>query len=193
MSHLEFNMSLLQIQTTATPDVVTSEVSSLIGWIIALSLAAVVVTLVVRPLILAKASLPQEKTNPIRAQLDSLQDNLRTERQVLQELEFDRELGIMDDADYTSLKENSADKLQVLSTTISSLERQLSVVKPTPIAKKTLVKEKLKCGECGSVYKAGQRFCAKCNAPLPILCTKCGKEASEDDRFCSKCGAAVNT
>ncbi len=57
---------------------------------------------------------------------------------------------------------------------------------------KLAVKDKLKCGECGTPFKPGDRFCSKCSAPLPLLCLNCGREISEDDRFCAGCGAAVN-
>lgn len=53
------------------------------------------------------------------------------------------------------------------------------------------VKKAMHCSECGTAFKPSDRFCAKCDAPLPVVCQSCGAELDPDDRFCAKCGATV--
>lgn len=150
--------------------------------------------------------------------LENLQDKVTAEKQTLQDLELDYELGAIEEKDYTFFHEKTAERLAVLTQEIKQVERDLNpqLAAPTITSEngskpknssatssvkkitgefslKGIVKDKLKCGECGTNFKPGSRFCAKCSAPLPLLCLTCGKEITEDDRFCSKCGSAVNT
>lgn len=187
-------------------------------------LALVAIVLVAKPLVQVEAGAKRRRQdpalNPGQIQLEGLQESASAEQQSLQDLDFDRELGIIEETDYNMLKERSNQKLAELDEQIAALQRQLNgrtlekapvkVVEKlaaSPVSRngktrtgdtdkihlKAVVKEKLKCGECGAAFKPGDRFCRQCSAPLPVLCLNCGHEISEDDRFCAKCGAAVNT
>ncbi len=188
---------------------------NLLGWLAGCMLAALVVTLIVRPLLLTERGarrllLPH---TPQQVRLEGLHESAEAEQKALEELDFDRELGIIEEQDYTELKQRSSHKLNTLNTQIGILQRSLAVqTSPLPVANapvtkprpaktvdiekthlKSAIKEKLKCSECGTAFKPGDRFCRQCQAPLPVLCLNCGQEVTPDDRFCARCGAAVNT
>ena len=54
----------------------------------------------------------------------------------------------------------------------------------------------LTCPACGRTYQAGDRFCVRCGADLPLvetaeggrICPSCGTALREGDVFCSRCG-----
>ncbi len=241
---------LFQVPQQVTPAQSGGDSGALFGWVLSICLAGIVVAIVARPLVLAEVGKGRRKSDGLmseagRARLEGLQEQAQAERQSLTDLEFDREIGIIEERDYDEFKEASDDKLAGLSLRISRLESQLqranqarvgiagpqtpktvarnshsnsnsnslgpvvspgSVAAPSPsrlsrkgpsesdrLHLKAAVKEKLKCSECATPFKPGDRFCQHCQAPLPILCLNCGKEITENDRFCAKCGAAVNT
>ncbi len=57
----------------------------------------------------------------------------------------------------------------------------------------------LLCPQCGTGYKAGDRFCVRCGQDLPQVgsaqegpaCPSCGAAIHKDDRFCAKCGHTI--
>lgn len=201
------------------------------GWILGFGLAAAVVFFVARPLAATELKKRRESglaQNPLQVRLEGLQEQAAAERQSLEELELDREMGSMEEQDYLTLKERSTQRLETLNEEIMALQRSFNGrVAPAPetfkaalatkeghatatraeftssgktktvesekLHLKSAIKDKLKCEECATPFRPGDRFCRQCRAPLPILCLNCGKEITEDDRFCSKCGAAVNT
>jgi predicted nucleic acid-binding Zn ribbon protein len=195
-------------------------------------MAVIVLGLVAQPLRgeIKKRKPAFENFRQEQNQLEGLQESALAERRVLEDLDFDRELGIIEEKDYTELKQRSEVRLEGLREEIDLLRGKISgqpVTFPKPsrlpgrnratvtvaqnqktqgntatktrtgdtgkFAIKSAVKEKLKCGECGTPFKPGDRFCRQCSAPLPLLCLNCGKEVTEDDRFCANCGSAVNT
>jgi len=54
----------------------------------------------------------------------------------------------------------------------------------------------LACPDCGKAYQAGDRFCVRCGAELPLreraaagkVCPSCGGIVRPDELFCSRCG-----
>ncbi|HEX2909419.1 MAG TPA: zinc-ribbon domain-containing protein [Chloroflexia bacterium] len=232
-----------QTQAQTTPAASGNDSATMIGWLLSIVMAVLVLAAVARPLLVTdRGTLRRKDTyrqNPDQTYLESLQESALAERQALRELEFDLELGSIEDKDYTELKQRSLLRLHRLETEIEGLQHklgnnrqladlksgksnsQVAVASEVPSQKepvlaaekpangaasgrsarsktgefhvKAIIREKMKCGECGTPFKAGDRFCSQCSAPLPILCLHCGKEVTEDDRFCSGCGAAVNT
>ena len=219
-----------QLQTTTSST--ASDGSTFLGWFVGLVLAVTVLGLVAQPLRgeVKKRKPAYETSRQEQNQLEGLQESALAERRALEDLDFDRELGIIEEKDYTELKQRSELRLEGLNEEIEQLRGKLTgqpVTLPRAsrlpgrnrntvtlaqntkspgnaatktrtgdtgkFALKTAVKEKLKCGECGTPFKPGDRFCRQCSAPLPLLCLNCGKEVTEDDRFCAGCGSAVNT
>jgi len=51
----------------------------------------------------------------------------------------------------------------------------------------------IKCPKCGTLCKAGAKFCGECGttlAPKEAKCVKCGASLTEGSKFCSECGAS---
>ncbi len=59
----------------------------------------------------------------------------------------------------------------------------------------------MNCKECGSVIKAGNKFCANCGAEISlqnstseyVVCGNCHHQNLKTDRFCSQCGQPLAT
>lgn len=227
---LEINA--FQTQPAAT----TNDATALVGWGLGFAMALVVLALVARPLLTAevgfKRRAPQESVLQEQAKIEALYERAAAERKSLEELEFDHELGNLEEADYATLKEKTQGELltleaqikrqeEVLAETQGQREARLKAKTASPqVSKKVVpsatsartvtrpyrtisaaeaegrlkpaVKEAMKCSECTTPFKPGDRFCSKCGAPLPHLCLNCGAELTDDERFCAKCGAAVN-
>jgi hypothetical protein len=191
---------------------------SFIGWLIAFMVAVAVVFVVGQPLLqleTGKKRASVRQLSDAQIELETLRERAGAERLSLEELEFDRELGIIETQDYEMLKERSRSRLKTLEGAVSERteelvegERELKrKARPTQslnapakkqIAEKTAgdtrpkasVKESLKCSECNTPFKPGDKFCAKCKAPLPIICLNCGAEIKDEEaKFCSRCGA----
>ncbi len=220
------------VQKVTPPPPASNDTTALLGWLAGLALAVIIVTVVAQPL----KSEAKRRKQPLEShrleisQLEGMQESALAESHILEDLEFDRELGIMDDRDYTELKQRSEIRLDALHEQINQLQHKIggntlpsyektsgvlshsrvssSNTDPHPASAtatksktgetgkfyfKAAIKEKLKCSECGTPFKPGDRFCHQCSAPLPLLCLTCGKEVTEDDRFCAGCGSAVNT
>lgn len=216
-----------------TPAAAGNDNAALFGWLAGLALAVIVVTLVARPLQREAKRLkqPPENQQLEKTHLEGLQESALAESRTLQDLEFDWELGIIEEHDYTEFKQRSEGRLEALQAEIEVLQNKLTGQNTPPPEKvnrvlnrhraaaatpsevqpagatatrnktgetgkfyfKAALKEKLKCSECATPFKPGDRFCRQCSAPLPLLCLNCGKEVTEDDRFCAGCGSAVNT
>src|SRR4051812_22536842 len=89
----------------ATPPPANNDTPTLLGWLVGLALAVVVVALVARPLKgeVKRRKQPLEMHRLEKSHLEGLQESALAERRILEDLEFDRELGIMEDHDYIEL------------------------------------------------------------------------------------------
>ena len=47
------------------------------------------------------------------------------------------------------------------------------------------------CAACGSLNRAGRKFCAECGATLGISCPNCGTANEPGERFCGECGTLL--
>jgi class 3 adenylate cyclase len=47
------------------------------------------------------------------------------------------------------------------------------------------------CPNCGTVNRAGRRFCGGCAAPLAVVCPNCGAANEPDMRFCGECATPL--
>lgn len=218
MGHYNFYIGQVALPPGAPPD---NGSGALFGWFIGVLIAVGVLTLVARPLLLGGNTLRRSQPETLRSKLENLQDKAAAEQQTLKDLEFDREMGAIEEQDYDHIKTQTSANLATITDEIEQLERSFapSAAKTkgsasvngngmssrakgaTAVATKAKtgeairasVREKMKCGECATPYKPREKFCSKCHAPLPALCLNCGKEVLESERFCSKCGSAVNT
>jgi predicted outer membrane lipoprotein len=196
----------------------SSENPALFSWLIGLVLAVAVLVLVARPLVIVevghKRRVKQEWVQE-QGKIQSLYERAATERKTLEELDFDQELGNLSEADYSTLKQTSENRLATIVQQIKQQEEMLVSLNPERSAQankstkkaasaksgrlaaevdgklKPNIKEAMKCSECAAPFRPGDRFCSKCSAPLPHLCLGCGAELKQDERFCTKCGTVV--
>ena len=47
------------------------------------------------------------------------------------------------------------------------------------------------CAACGTLNRAGRKFCAECGTALGISCPSCGTANEPGERFCGECGASL--
>lgn len=131
------------------------------------------------------------RTQPIAVNASTLDDLLAQRDGVyatLRDLDTDRQLGKLDTADYTALREKymarAADIMRELDTLrgegdgkaaseeieqeVAALRKRSPVVAKKPQAKKEIAPEteKMFCTNCGRAYTPGDKFCAKCGHAL---------------------------
>lgn len=113
-------------------------------------------------------------------------DNLLTRRDgiyaTLRDLELDRQLGKLDEADYNALRDKymmqASDVLQQLDTlqgkgtaaeANAALEQQVSARRKTKARKNARTATQAPagfCRNCGQPYETGDKFCSKCGRAL---------------------------
>jgi Double zinc ribbon len=155
------------------------------------------------------------------AVLDNLYERLAATEKSLEELEYDKEYDALTEADYQDLRERYSVRMTAIQTEISEKERLLrerrdKVITKRPSAKsengngkvkdevkklianpatllapKKEAKETLKCSECATPYKSGDKYCSNCQAPLPTSCAECGTELQASHKFCPECGTPI--
>ena len=151
-----------------------------------------VTAVLVLALALAALAYPlyRARTQPIAVTASTLDDLLAQRDGVyatLRDLDTDRQLGKLDDGDYTALREKymarAADILHELDTlrgegdgqaASEEIEQEVAALrnKPAPAKKpKAATKpasdpEKMFCTNCGRPYTSGDKFCAKCGHAL---------------------------
>ena len=105
--------------------------------------------------------------------------------QGLRELEFDREMGKLSDADYAALRESLMERALATSTAIERLHearQAASGPRSTAVPRPRLVK----------TAPAGSPATSASSAPARIrFCPQCGAEAMPGN-FCSECGAPLS-
>jgi hypothetical protein len=98
----------------------------------------------------------------------------------LRDLELDKQLGKLDDADYHALREKymtqATELLQQLdilqgrgsaAAASDAIEQEIAALRSkTSNAKTTTPQKAMRCANCGRPYKAGDRFCARCGRAL---------------------------
>jgi hypothetical protein len=128
-------------------------------------------------------SLKQKSENTLTA----LEDQLKAHEEVLAEAERKRKVVSPVARRETKPKVAASPKANVTSVANRNSRQSEIEAKLKPA-----VRETMKCSECATPFKPGDKFCSKCGAPLPHICLNCGAELKDDMRFCAKCGAAVN-
>lgn len=164
--------------------------------VVAAALAGMAVLwLVLAPLVRPPAARP-EALEP--------QDPLETRRgqslAALKELDFDREMGKLSDADYQALRQAyTAEALAVLreedpfgeergapADAAEALIAARARVQTRPAVRGSA------CARCGPRPESDARFCSECGGALrPAACGGCGAPLLPDGRFCERCGAAA--
>ncbi len=142
----------------------------------------------------ARAALERDKALTLRA---------------IKELEFDRAMGKVAEADFTEMRDRLRARAMRLLRELdgatayrSRIEADLaarlhSEPAPPPESSPRVERGMLapSCAACGTAASLGARFCTQCGASLRALqgvraCSTCGTSNEADARFCKQCGAA---
>jgi predicted nucleic acid-binding Zn ribbon protein len=200
-----------KIAFQTSPATVPNDSSSMLGWFVGFIVALSVLALVARPLLVTsegslRRRVRQEQVQE-KAKLEYLQERAAAERKSLEELEFDHELGNLDEADYTVLKEKSQSELARLESEIKQYKLTPDEVEPpaeVKVAARTAPKEaasveKKAPAVTTTTARANTRTArlAELEARLKpsvkeaMKCSECANPFKPGDRFCSKCGAPL--
>ena len=105
----------------------------------------------------------------------------------LRDLDFDHKIGKVIDEDYVPAR---AQLLAEAAQYIQQQEEERDKLEALIQARRA--PRDSTCEKCDATMEAGQRFCAKCGAPVNnAVCPTCGKKVRAGDLFCSSCGSRV--
>ncbi len=118
----------------------------------------------------------------------------------LKEIEFDREMGKLSDADYEYLKDRyTTEALEALRIepgggAPDDVEALIAHrVRTLRFAAATAPPGAPACLSCGPRPESDAVYCSTCGGrlPAPAACARCGTALSSDSRFCEGCGTRV--
>ncbi len=200
---------LLQVGSTTSTD----SGGAAIGWLLAFMLAIGVVLIVGQPLFkleTGKKRVRVRQLSDAQVELETLQDKIAAERLSLAELEFDRELGIIDTADYNMLKERNTSNISMLEGAISEREEEIAVsererkeLAATRRKTKTQAQNSANAttqASTGSVATADAaanperitgEFKLKAIVRDAMKCSECSTPFKPGETFCTKCKAPL--
>jgi hypothetical protein len=110
------------------------------------------------------------------AEAERLEHERALAMQGLRELEFDREMGKLSEADYAALREGLMARALGASAALERLHAAIAPASETAAARPRLVKSQAApaaasrirfCPQCGVEVAAG-KFCSECGAPLSL-------------------------
>ncbi|MFQ5885966.1 MAG: zinc-ribbon domain-containing protein [Anaerolineae bacterium] len=101
----------------------------------------------------------------------------------LKDLEFDRAMGKLSEADYQELSQRY--KGQAISILKRLDEREAEI--EAEVAK---IRSRA-CSRCGATLRPEANFCPACGSSL-LVCDRCGTPYEEGDRFCARCGQELS-
>ncbi len=180
----------------------TNDSGAIFGWLLALVLAAGVGVLVSQPLLnleTGKKRVRVRQMSDAQVELETLQDKIAAEKMSLEELEFDKELGIIDPNDYGLLKERTANRLKVLESAVFEREEEISEAErerrervaarrktqQPPQTTQVLVSEEAETTSRPTEVKR------KSAVREALHCSECGTGFKPGDKFCSQCKAPL--
>jgi hypothetical protein len=121
----------------------------------------------------------------------------------IKDLDFDREMGKLSDADYSSMRSKLETKAVAVLRELDALKGSGTRTRDIGSGDEVIEREVqrlrrsapatgAKCPKCGTAHAAGDAFCAKCGTTLRgARCPNCGTRAAVGDKFCARCGAHV--
>jgi hypothetical protein len=198
---------IFQVNSTTSTD----SGGSAIGWILAFMLAIGVVLIIGQPLFKLETGKKRARVRQLsdaQVELETLQDKIAAERLSLEELEFDRELGIIDTTDYNMLKNRNTSNIGMLERAISEREEEITV---SERERKELAATRRKsktqnAANDGAQAKAGSvatadaaanperitgEFKLKAVVRDAMKCSECSTPFKPTETFCTKCKAPL--
>jgi len=185
-------------QTKTTPN----DSGAIFGWLLALALAVGVGILVSQPLLkleTGKKRVRVRQMSDAQVELETLQDKIAAEKMSLEELEFDKELGILAPNDYGLLKERTANRLRVLESAVFEREEEISEAERERREKVAARRKTPQSAQATQVIEAEEAETTsratetkrKSTHREALHCSECGTGFKPGDKFCSQCKAPL--
>jgi len=101
----------------------------------------------------------------------------------IREAEFEREMGLINEADFRRTK---ADLVEEVADVMGDLNS-----KPEVRVLSTAKDVEAVCTSCGAPIEPGAKFCGQCGVAKDEVCPSCGTAILSGDRFCAGCGRGL--
>lgn len=151
---------------------------------------------------LATEALVDSEVNELLAQRDATLF-------AISELESDKEMGNLSQADYLDLRRKYEEKAVALIKAADGLKEERGLSIPySPDGDQDIEEEIARirrphtsgvagqprfCSGCGSELAADAAFCSRCGRSTGAVCPQCAATVETSDRFCAICGATLGT
>lgn len=107
--------------------------------------------------------------------------------QGLRELEFDREMGKLSDADYQSMRARLEDRALTAMTSIEKLRAEIRKPTLAPAPRRMVAPRRPEAIQTLSVHQESPRTGSR----KVRFCPQCGTRAVNDANFCAECGVSL--
>jgi len=105
----------------------------------------------------------------------------------LKDLEFDRAMGKLSEADYQELSQRYKGKAISILKRLDEREAEIEA----EVAKIRAQRGSMACPRCQATLRPEAKFCSACGSAL-LVCDRCGASYEEGDRFCARCGQELS-
>lgn len=177
-----------------------------------LLLAAVVLVLLALPLLRRRGAPPAPARGTVSPRVEAAEDDPAV--LALQEIELDREMGKLSEADYFALKAKyeaarRSRRAPPVAPVAVLTKQTISAAPPAPARAQgeagdreildrraeELVRRwrqhSVRCPDCGERPEPDARYCSHCGRVV-LPCPRCGSDVNEPGaRYCARCGAAL--
>ncbi len=123
-----------------------------------------------------------------REELEALLWEKQATYLALKDLEFDRSMGKLSEADYQELSQRYKGKAISILKRLDEREAEIEA----EVAKIRTRRGSITCSRCGATLRPEANFCPACGSSL-LVCDRCGAPYKEGDRFCVRCGQELST
>lgn len=146
-----------------------------------------ILALVVLAAALAVLAFPlyRAQQQPVTVNVSTLDDLLAQRDAIyttLRDLDLDKQLGKIDDADYNALREKYMTQATNILQRLDELQGQGSAAEASDALEKEIAAQR----------RQPARKKASGSAQAAGFCRKCGRPFDKGDKFCAKCGQALN-
>ncbi|MFQ6001257.1 MAG: zinc ribbon domain-containing protein [Anaerolineae bacterium] len=104
----------------------------------------------------------------------------------LKDLEFDRAMDKLSEADYQDLSQRYKGKAISILKRLDEREAEIEAEVAKIRARKSIA-----CSCCGATLRPEANFCPACGSSLSV-CDRCGAPYEEGDKFCARCGQELS-
>ena len=106
----------------------------------------------------------------------------------LREAEFEQEMGLLDEEDFSRTRGELMQEVADVMTAIDAGGGRTLLSTVAEAAPAGIV-----CPQCRTVASADDHFCSQCGAEIAKGCPHCQQTVLPDDRFCGHCGRGLKS